>query len=216
MLFDLYHVIFVCDSFISCKFRFVGMLYCRLDIATCDEFVDVLTHMKNLHIGEYTSTLEYYRAVDNMIFVCHGHETGITFDPSDSYEGINNTDFITDDAEYPGLDCNQSAPINVVDYIACYSAVNPDDNSNIAYTTLANCNVRETYGWSGRSFFGSRHNMNYSDWPFSGRYIRYYRDGVGTVQHSSVPIEMIRPVGFSFIMALYVDSNLHSTDLAGG
>jgi len=191
-----------------------GMEYVRLDINTWCGFEETWTHLKNRQEDDSFSTLEYYRAVDNMIFVCHGNPSGILFDVNDGNQGINAYDFVTEDDNNIGLDRRQSASINVIDYLACYSAdINRLDN--IALQTIINCDVREVYGFDGLSYFDSMFSQNFYRAGNSNGYIRYYRDSSGRVICEQMP-EFLVFWDFNVVHPMvWVGSSLHSTESGG-
>lgn len=189
-------------------FNSEGMLYCRLDIVTWSDFENIWTHLKNIHVGDYTSSLEYYRSVDNIIFVCHGNEDGILFDPSDGNQGVNASDFVTDDSNI-GLGDRQSASINVIDYISCYSA-NIGTVNNIALQTILNCDVRETYGFDGPTYYNAFYNSNFYRAGESNGYFRYYWNSDGECVCEKMPEVLAFWDYVCLNPAVLVDSYLHS------
>ncbi len=199
-------------------FRNSGMEYERLDISSFGEFLDFWESMKKQHSVSAATEMDYYSAVDNLIIISHGNETGIQFGTT-SDDGISIGDFTNDN----NLGLVQSAPINVVDYISCNSAIRPNGGENLAHATIANCEyVNETYGWDTETVF--ENNMNsylfpsshsYS-YPLSRGYIHYYRADDGVIYWEAMPAVERQYFIIPLFHIVYVETCLHSTESAGG
>lgn len=99
----------------------------------------------------YKTDKEYYRGVDNLIFVCHGnYQYGIMFNPNRTYP--NAEDYIYD--YFYNIRDNQSAHINVVDFLSCYSAYDTNFEDSVfcpAEGVVTFCDVDVAYGYCGLS-----------------------------------------------------------------
>ncbi len=195
-------------------FQNEDMDYIRYDISSADEFIFILAFLKKIdkNFPYNDSALEYYRAVDNLIVVCHGDPTGLVFNNADiATSGLSNR-YWSDD-----LYSIFTTPVNVVDYNTCYSAYQYSDRDNTAYDTLYYCeNVSETYGWEGETRYEVGPDMNSYEYGDNVGYVRYYRNDNGGINWEIEPETSYRWVIFPILRASYVYSGLHSTVSSGG
>ena len=101
-------------------FKHYDMDYIRIEIDTPFEFAEIWNNLKSIRLdGDNwrVSDLEYYRGVDNFVFVCHGN-IGITGISPDS---TNSNVLVLDSDDYRGYSQRLNTHINVVDFNSCYS-----------------------------------------------------------------------------------------------